>query len=208
MKLNARCWSILATGVLALSLVGTPAMAASPSSTDPVETVNAVLDTIVAKDFASLPSLVCDQYRADVAQTMDFTTQISAQLSSLGADVDPSAFVDGLTVTIEGRNVTLESNDGTNAVVKLEGQLVIGVDEAAAKELVGQLLVAAGQEPTPEMVDVITPTLVSQISAPRDLTKDVKVIMENGAWLVCEPLDASPAPAGEPAASPAGSPAA
>ncbi|MFN8621500.1 MAG: hypothetical protein U0869_12220 [Chloroflexota bacterium] len=204
MKLNAKRWSILATGALALSMVGAPTMAATPSATDPVATVNTLLDAIPAKDFTGIADLVCAQYKDEVSKALDLGSQISGQLSSLGPGIDPTAFINGLSFTIDGRDVTLVSNDGTNAVVHLAAQLSVAVDENAAKDLVKQMLVAAGQEPLDAMVDAIVPQLTAQMSTPQPMDQDVTVTLENGAWLVCQSLsptaEGSPAPSASPAA--------
>jgi hypothetical protein len=210
MKLNAKRWSILATGVLALSLVGAPTLAATPSADDPVATVNTMLDAIAAKDAASVPDLICDQYKADAAQTFDIAGQIAAQFSAMAPGLDLQPFLDGLQVTVDGREVTLVSNDGTNAVVSVAGSLVIHVDEAATKDLVRALVAATGQEATDALIDAVMPSVLAQVSQPQDITSDIAVVNENGAWLVCQPFGAGtvPSASGAPGASPAASPAA
>ena len=198
MKLNAKRWSILATGALALSMVGAPTFAATPSADDPVATVNTLLDTLAAKDFAGIADLVCSQYAAEVATRFDLATQFA----SLGDGVDAQAFIDGLTLTIDPREVTLASNDGAAAVVDVVAQMSIGVDEEAAKVFVAQVLAMQGIEASPAMVDAVMPQLLEQFSEPTDLSEAVDVVLENGAWLVCEPFGESDGTS--PSASPAG----
>lgn len=203
---RTRRWSFLAGGLLALSMIGAPALAAEPSADDPVATVNGLLDTIQAKDFAAVSSFVCAQYAEQVAGTFD----LAAQMGEIPG-VDLNALIAGITFTIDPRNATLVSNDGTNAVVDLQATMALGIDENAAREFVKQLLAAQGQEATDAMVDMVLPQLMSQFEGQtQDLSESVDMILENGVWLVCEPFgsDASPAPSGEPAASPAASPAA
>jgi hypothetical protein len=210
MKIRTRRWSVLAGGLLALSMVGAPALAAEPSADDPVATVNGLLDTIVAKDFAGVSAFVCAQYAEQVAGTFD----LAAQMGELPG-VDMTALINGLVFTADPRTATLVSNDGTNAVVDLQATLSMTLDETVARDFVKQLLEAQGQEASDAVIDAVLPQLMSEFEGQTtDLTEQVDLVLENGVWLVCEPFgsDESPAPSGDlgptPSAMPAMSPAA
>lgn len=206
MKIRTRRWSILAGGLLALSMVGAPALAAEPSADDPVATVNGLLDSIVAKDFAAVPTFVCAQYAEQVASTFDIAAQIGEM-----PGVDLQALINGLIFTADPRSATLVSNDGAAAVVDLQATLSMTLDETVARDFVKQLLESQGQEASDAVIDAVLPQLMSQFEGQtQDLTESVDLVLENGKWLVCEAFgsEASPAPSGAPVESPAASPAA
>ena len=203
---RTRRWSFLAGGLLALSMIGAPALAAEPSADDPVATVNGLLDTIAAKDFAAVSSFVCAQYAEEVASTFD----LAAQMGEIPG-VDLAALIAGLQFTVDPRTATLVSNDGAAAVVDLQATLSMALDETVARDFVKQLLEAQGQDASDAMIDAVLPELMAQFEGQTtDLSESVDLVLENGVWLVCEAFgsEASPAPSGEPVASPAASPAA
>ena len=210
MKVRTRRWSILAGGLLALSMVGAPAMAAEPSADDPVASVNGLLDTLLAKDFAGIGAFVCAEKRADVTANFDLTQAFEG----MPEGVDVEALIAGLVLVTPDRVVTLVSNDGALALVDVVATMTIALDEAAAAAFIGQILEAQGMEVSDEMIAMLLPELTAQFSEGEDLTEQVEVVLEEGRWLVCEDLgddsDASPSPAasGAPMASPMASPAA
>lgn len=207
MKVRTQRWSVLAGTLLALSMVGAPVLAADPSADDPVATMNTLLDTLAAKDFAGIAPLVCEQYREEVATRFD----LAAAFEGMPEGVDVAALIDGLILTIDPREVTLVSSDAATASVEVVATLNISVDETAAREFVKQLLTASGQEPTDAMVDLVMPELLAQFGEGQDLSETAALTFENGAWVICEPFGsddptASPGASGDPMASPAASP--
>lgn len=209
MKVRMQRWSVLAGTVLALSMVGGPALAADPSADDPVATVNTLLDTLAGKDFGGIAPLVCEQYREEVATRFD----LGAAFAGMPEGVDVGAFINGLTLTIDPREVALVSSDAATASVDVVATMNIAIDDASAREFVKQILVASGQEPTDAMVDLVMPELTAQFAEGKDLSETVALTFENGAWVICEPFGsddatASPGASGDPLASPVASPAA
>lgn len=209
MKVRMQRWSVLAGTVLALSMVGAPALAADPSADDPVATVNTLLDTLAAKDFAGIAPLVCEQFREEVATRFD----LGAAFEGMPEGVDVAALINGLILTIDPREVTLVSSDAATASVDIVATLNISVDETAAREFVKQLIESQGQEATDAVVDMVMPDLMAQFGEGQDLSETTTLTFENGAWVVCEPFGsedptASPGASGDPLASPMASPAA
>jgi hypothetical protein len=177
-----------------------PASGPGPSATDPVATVNGLVDTMLAKDFSHLGDYVCADKKDLVTQRFD----IASAFGSMPSGVDVPAFVAGLTLTVEGRSATLVSSDASNATVKLAGTLHIAASPDAAKTFVTQILQAQGMEVTDAILNQYVPVLMSQIQTSQDLATTMTLTVENGVWLVCGGmgLDQSPAPSGAaPAAS-------
>ncbi len=210
MKVRTRRWSVLAGGLLALSMVGAPAIAAEPSADDPVASVNGLLDALLAKDFAGIGAFVCAEKREDVTEDFDLTQAFAG----MAEGVDVQALIDALVLATPDRVVTLASNDGALALVDVVATMTITLEEEAAKVFIAQLLEGQGMEATDEMVTALLPGLQAQFAEGEDLTDQVEVVLEEGRWLVCDDLgddaDASTSPgaSGEPMTSPAASPAA
>ena len=159
-------------------------VAAEPSADDPAATVNGMLDTLVAKDFAGIGAFVCAERRAAAVERFD----LEAQFAALGEGVDVRALFAALTVSNPDRTVEVTANDGTTATVAVGGSIVLEVDDAAAREFTRQLLEAQGLEVTDALLDEYTPQLVAGIERPQDLTDTLTVIVEDGVWLVCDDL--------------------
>lgn len=209
MKVKMPRWSVLASSVIALSLVGAPAMAAEPSADDPVATVNTLLDTIIAKDFTGLGPLVCESKRDELLANFDLSQGMG---EGMPPGVDLQALIDSLILATPDRVVTLVSNDGAVALVDVTATMTISMEEEGAKAFIAQVLEGQGMEVTDEMIAMLLPQLMAEFESGQDMSQEgVEVILENGVWVVCEDLgdgaDASPAPSGEPMASPEASPA-
>lgn len=204
MRTRTMRWSLPLGGLLAISLLGAPGvLAAEPSADDPVATVDGLLDTLIAKDFAGIAPFVCAEKRAVVAERFDLEQAIGG---ALGEGVDVSALLAGMTVTIDGRSVTLVSNDGTTAQVAVAGSLVTAIDEATAREFLRQVLEASGQAVTDEILDQYLPLFTAQMQSGQDLADPgITVVVEEGRWLVCDDFGgvstATPAPTAEPGSS-------
>lgn len=206
MHRRARSWTILANGLLAVSLLTAPGVAgATPSSDDPAATVNALLDAIVAKDFAGIGPLACAEKRDALTTRFDLKTQFS----SLGEGVDVEALFAGITITTPGRTVSVVSQDDATATVTVSGSLALEITDEAARTFVGQLLESQGMEVTEATLDQYTPLMVGQIEQTKDLTKTIDMVYEDGAWRVCGGFDDDAPPASPPAsATPSDGPAA
>jgi hypothetical protein len=132
---------------------------------------------------------------------------LATQFSGLGEGIDIEALFAGITVTMPDRGVTVTANDGTTATVALTGSLVLDVTDEAARAFVGQLLQSQGLEVTEEILDQYTPLFMSQLEVPKDMTDDITMAFEDGAWLVCDDFGGggvpspAPAPSGGPEAS-------
>ena len=169
----------------------------------PVAAVTDVINAVVAKDFASLPPMICAAKQTQIMASLDITQSLA------GTGVDPQTVLDALTMSIQNQQVTLVSQDATTAVVHVAGTLTlsIAIDEATATTMVTTLLGTMGLEATPELVAQYLPMLMSGVNQTqtKDLATDVNVVNEGGQWLLCDSFE-GPTPSGSPA--PGGSPAA
>jgi hypothetical protein len=200
MAIPTRRWSGLAGALLALALVTPASNAATPSPTDPRDSVDALLETIVAKDFAAIPPLICAEHRDAATARFD----LAQAFASLPDTVDVAALIEALDVSSQDVTMEIVSNDGTTAQVAVTGSLVIEVDAEAARRFAAQLLEAQGEEVTEALLDQVTPLVVDQLETPQDLSKTLPVVLEDGAWLVCDAFrdeDASPSPSVSPSPS-------
>lgn len=171
-----------------------------PSSTDPLATVNTLLDVVIGRRFSLIGRFACDADRADLEQQLDIAASLTANLPS-GADVN--GLIDTLTLSIPDLSVSLISNDGSMAVVDVKGTLKIGVDEDALRVWVKQLLEQLGEDSSDAAVASAMSTLIGPLETQVSMSRQVKLAPIGGVWLICEqgaPAPSSPVPS-IPAAS-------
>jgi hypothetical protein len=157
-----------------------------PSATDPVATVNTLLDVVIGRRFDQITSYACAASAADLDSHLNFETLFA---NSMPAGTDGPGLIDTMTLSIPDRSVTSVSTNGDTATVHVSGSLVIGVDEAALRPWVKQLLVTAGEDSSDPSVDTNIASIVKQLAVSIDITRDVTLTMDGGYWLIC---DASP----------------
>jgi hypothetical protein len=169
--------------VLALALVPLATSASVRAQDSPEAAVHAVFDAIAAKEFDRIGELVCEEEREAVVAQFD----LAAAFESIPG-VDATALLDALTFSVEDRSVSLVSQEDASAVVAVSARLSGRIDEDAARDFVRQVLEAGGQEATDELVESLLPTVVEEIEQGSDLDSEVEVVLEDGAWLVCDDL--------------------
>jgi len=163
-----------------------------PSTTDPVATVNTLLDVFIGRRFDQVRTFACAASADDLDSHLNYEKIVSANLP---AGIDAKGLVDSMTFAIPNRTLTLTSNDGTTAVVHLVGSLVINYNQDTLRPWVKQLLTASGEDSSDASVDAAMASIVKSNSGSADLTRDVTLTMDSGHWVICDStLGASPSP--------------
>jgi hypothetical protein len=93
-----------------------------------------------------------------------------------------------MTFTIDGRDVSLLSEEGDTASVQMSGTLRVTIDETLARDWMKSLLEEVGQPTDDATVDTFLAEMTADMAEGEDLTATVEVIRENGEWLVCDDL--------------------
>jgi hypothetical protein len=191
--------SILGGGA-ALAQSPEPSAPALPSyvpmpAADPVAAANAYLDAFVAKDWGKLPALTCSSERESIANRYDPAAQTFFPAAGV------QALMDGVTVAIADRSVTLETSDAETATVKIGGTVTWSVADDALHAFIDSL--AAQQSPAPSDTDkeqlfqMLKGSIESQV-----MVTEATVVKEDGGWLMC--TDVMVTPEVSPAPSPIG----
>ena len=171
---------------------------ASPAA-DPAAAVNAALDAIVAKDWASLPGLICADKRASIAATYD------PAAGTMYPREAARALIDALEIGVTKRTVTVSSSTATTATVKVGGRLTQKVSDQALQDFGNALARAGNVTPTKDMLDGISKSLQVSMAAIL-LSPTAQVVAEDGGWLLCsDPLmtrPEEPAMGGQPTPKP------
>lgn len=182
--------------VLAATIPGVPAAAQD----SPEDVVNELLDAIAAKEFDRVGDLACADERASVVAQFD----VAASFSDIPG-LDGEAFLEAFEFDVADRSVTLLSEEGDEASVDVSATLTMAMDAEAARPFIVTILESSGVEVTDEMVEQGLATFMSGTEEGQQLDATVRVVREDGAWLICDDLsgtdeegsdvEASPTPA-------------
>ncbi len=186
--------SLLLSAMLVVSASLAAGLTAQAADT-PEGAVDALLDTILAKDWDGLAPLVCEAKRDEVAAQFDLTQVYG------GEGIDAGPLVDAMALRIDGRAVSLLSEVEGTASVQLRGTLHIAVDAAVAREWVRQSLEATGQPTDDTTVEQFLAFFLESMEEGSDLTSTVDVTREAGDWRVCDDLVDDPGASFDPGAS-------
>ena len=157
--------------------------------------MTAFLDALVAKQWDTLPLLVCAAQRDSVASFFGVTD--AATEPARGHDADQHR---------RDRSVTLTETSGSTATVTIDGQLSVQVPDEAVRTFFTQVNANADPSPAPSEIDQFVAQAQASFQA-LTLAPEVTVVNESGGWLVCSDIvgsaTASPSPGSELTSHPA-----
>jgi hypothetical protein len=148
---------------------------------DPVSAANAAMAAAESGGFAKLQDFACAAKRDDVASA--FGSSDMSQLTALG--IDPNEVFNSMKIDFQDMAVTPVSASGSEATVHMKGKVAVSLDQAQARELVKKILEAQGVGATDQMVDAAMAQMGSSFSQTNDIDEDVKMVQENGKWVIC-----------------------
>jgi hypothetical protein len=148
---------------------------------DPVSAASAALAAAESGGFGKLAEFSCEAKKGDIASA--FGSSDMSQLTSLG--IDPNEVFNSMKIDFQDMAVTPVSASESDATVHLKGKATVSVDPAQARELVKKILEAQNVTATDEMLDAALAQMSGQFSQTRDIDEDVKMVQENGKWVIC-----------------------
>jgi hypothetical protein len=156
---------------------------ASQAADTPEGAVNALIDTLLAKQFDAISGLVCEAQRDAAIAEFDLASQFGPTAQQV---------VDAMTLSVDDRAVTKLTEEGDDATVQLGGTLRLAFDETAIRAWVVSQLEAAGQPTDDASVEAIMVNIRASAAEGQALDDVVQVRRENGQWLVCDDFDDRP----------------
>lgn len=173
--------------VTALAAVALAAAACSggPGGTtnEPVGTVNAAIAAAETGGFTALTEFMCQANKDDVTSAFGG----GGDLGDLGAaGIDPDQLFNAVKFDFQDHTVTEVSRSDSEATVHLKGKMAMTFDPEAMRTIVKQVLEAQGVEASDQMVDIAMSAMEDQLSQTQDIDTDMRVIQEDGKWVMCE----------------------
>ena len=174
--------AMLAAAVL--TIAGCSAFPGGGASTDePAGVVNAAIAAAESGGFAKLADYSCAANKDDLANAFSGGGGDLGALTNAGIDLQE--IFAAMKVDFQDQAVTETSRTDTDATVHIKGKIAITFDEAKMREIVKKIIEAQGIAATDQMIDVAMQTMSSQLSQPQDIDSDLKLIKEDGKWVVC-----------------------
>jgi hypothetical protein len=173
--------AVAAFAAMLLAISACSGAPAGATTDDPVGTVNAAIAAAESGGFAKLSDYACAAQKDDIANA--FGGGNMSQLSQAG--VDPNEIFDAMKVDFQDITATEGSKTDTEATVHLKGKVAISFDEAKMKEVIKKVIQAQGITATDQMVELAMTQMSSALSKTQDIDDDMKLVKENGKWLVC-----------------------
>ena len=169
----------LLAGVLAIAAcTGLPG---AGDTNAPVGAVNAAMAAAEAGGFARLSEFMCQASKDDVAGAFG-----GGDMGLGNAGIDPDELFAAMKIDFQDMTVSEVSKSDTEATVHLKGKMALTFDEAAMREVIRKILEAQGVQASDQMIDLAMSTMENELSQTQDIDEDMKVIQENGKWVICQ----------------------
>ena len=164
-----------------LTIAACSALPGGGGGNDPVSAANAALAAAESGGFGKLTEFACAAQKDSIASA--FGSGDMSQLTSMG--IDPNELFNAMKIDFQDMAVTPVSASGSDATVHMKGKIAVSLDQAQARELVKKILEAQGVGATDQMIDAAMAQMGSAFSQTNDIDTDVKMVQENGKWLIC-----------------------
>ncbi|HEX5014868.1 MAG TPA: hypothetical protein VFV72_12000 [Candidatus Limnocylindrales bacterium] len=170
-----------AVALIALALAGCSG-GIGGGGNDPVSVVNEAMNAAESGGFSKLTEYACQANKDDIAAAFG-----SGDLGDLSeAGIDPNELFAAMKIDFQDMAVTPVSQSGTEATVHLKGKMAMTFDEAKIREIMKKVIEAQGMDASDEMIDSAMSMVTAQLSQTQDIETDMKVLQENGKWVICE----------------------
>jgi hypothetical protein len=169
---------------LALALLLTLAACGGTSApgSDPGGTVQAAMAAATAGGFAKLTDYVCAAKKGDITST--FGGSSLTALASSG--VNAQQLMDAMTISFENVATKEVSKTDTTATVHVTGNMKALFDKDKMRAIMKTVLAARGAPTDDATLDAAMTMISGQLSQTQALDNDLKLVKEDGKWLICE----------------------
>jgi hypothetical protein len=166
------------------SPTATQSTTGTSSAAEPVDVLANVVDAIQALDSDQGVAYFCAERESEMRDALDVGL---ADLAALG--VDPDELLEAFSIDLGKIEYQELSRDDGEAVVNVSGAIRLDFDADVLKEVLRRATEASGSQVTEQELDLMVS--LARIVAARGvpLDTDIRLIQEDGEWLVCDDLD-------------------
>jgi hypothetical protein len=172
-----------ATLALALALtLGACSGPPAANTGDPAGSVSAAFSAAQSGGIAKLSDFACAAHKNDIAKAFG-----GGDLSALSAaGIKPEDIAGAMTMSFENVTTKEVTKTDTEATVHVTSDVKMTIDQAKFKALMKTVMAAQGLPVDDATLDTMLTAMSAQLGKTTKLDEDVKVVKEDGKWLICE----------------------
>lgn len=164
--------------VVSVACSGTPAA----NTDNPAGTVSAAFAAAQAGGITKLSDFACAAHKNDIAEAFG-----GADLSGLAAlGIKPEDISGAMAVSFENVTTKEISKTDTEAKVQVTADLKMTIDKEKFKTVMKTVMAAQGAPVDDATLDTMITAMSSSLSQTTKVDEEVKVVKEDGKWLICE----------------------
>jgi hypothetical protein len=149
---------------------------------DPSSAVKAAFDAAGSGGLAKLDDFACAAEKGKVAEMFGSAAGMQ-QLTSAG--VDPNQVMSAISIKFDNLTTKESARTDKDATVHVNGNMTVTVDPAKFKPILKTILAAQGLPNDDTTIDAALTAMAGSLSNSQALDEDVKLVNENGKWLIC-----------------------
>jgi hypothetical protein len=180
--MTTRRYGRIAILVMAVLLGVGACRGSAGTANDPQGVVKAAMDAVSTGGLTKFTDYVCAAKKNDL--TSLFGQSGLGSLSSAG--IDPTAFMNAMSIKVTNLATTEKARTDTTATVHVTGDTAVTFDKAKMRDLMKAVLAAQGKPTDDATLDLVMNAMSSQLTMTQKLDEDVTVVNEGGKWLICE----------------------
>jgi len=150
---------------------------------DPVSVVNEAMNAAETGGFSKLTEFACQANKDDISEAFGGGGDLGALAA---AGIDPNELLGAMKIDFQDMAVTPVSQSGSEATVHVKGKMAMTFDEAKIREVMKKVIEAQGMPVDDATIDAAMSMMTAQLTQTQDIETDMKVLQENGKWVICE----------------------
>lgn len=163
-------------------MLATACGAAGGGGSDPSSSVKAAFDAAATGGLAKLDDYACAAQKGKVQEAFGGAKGMD-ELTANG--VNASDLMSAMQIKFDNITTKETSKTDKEATVHVNGNMTVTVDPAKFKPILKTYLQAKGLPADDATIDAALTTMAASLSQTQALDEDVKVVNENGKWLIC-----------------------
>ena len=172
------------SGLLAVLVVVSVACSGTPAANtdNPAGTVSAAFTTVQSGGITKLADFACAAHKNDIAEAFG-----GADMSGLAAlGIKPEDITGAMAMSFENVTTKEVAKTDTEATVHVTADMKLTIDKDKFKTLMKTVMTAQGAPADDATLDTMIGAMSSQLSKTTKVDEDMKVVKEDGKWLLCE----------------------
>ena len=176
---SRRALALALAAALAISLAACGSGPAGGS--DPSGSVQAAIAAVQSGGFSKMVDYVCTAKKGDLTDAFG-----GGNLGALtAAGVKPEDLFNAMTLKFDNVATKEVSKTDTAATVHVTGNMTATFDKDKMRAIMKTVLAAQGAPTDDATLDAAMNAMSSQLTQTQKLDQDMKLVNENGKWLIC-----------------------